>query len=192
MHWEITVMNPSRWCQALTGRQARVNNPLLTEREHSIMDSGVGLPGLQFYFLFFFLKIFLIWTILKVFLECVTILLLFYILVLWPRGMWYLSSLTRDQTHIPCIRRRSLEPLYHRGAGDLVVKSCPPLATPDRSLPGSSVHGILQARILEQVAIFFFRGSSQPRNWTQISCIACRFFTDWVMREALVPPGKFL
>ena len=66
--------------------------------------------------------------------------------------MWYLSSLTRDQTHIPCIRRRSLEPLDHRGAGDLVVKSYPPLATPDCSLPGSSVHGILQARILEQVA----------------------------------------
>ena len=50
-------MNPSRGCQALTGRQVRVNNPLLTEREHSIMDSGVGLPGLQFYFLFFFFSL---------------------------------------------------------------------------------------------------------------------------------------
>ena len=46
--------------------------------------------------------------------------------------------------------------------------------------------GILQARILEWVAISFSRGSSWPRNWTQVSCIAGRFFTDWAMREA--PP----
>ena len=54
----------------------------------------------------------------------------------------------------------------------------------DCSLPGSSVHGILQARILECVAISFFRGSSQPRNQTRVSCIAGRFFTDWATREA--------
>ena len=50
------------------------------------------------------------------------------------------------------------------------------------SLPGSSVHGILQAGILERVAISFSRGSSQPRNRTQVSCIAGRFFTDWATR----------
>ena len=44
------------------------------------------------------------------------------------------------------------------------------------SPPGSSVHGILQTRILEWVAIPFSRGSSQPRDWTQVSCIAGRFF----------------
>ena len=53
----------------------------------------------------------------------------------------------------------------------------------DYSSPGSSVHGILQA-ILEQVAISFSRGSSRPRTWTQISCIAGRFFTNWATREA--------
>ena len=42
----------------------------------------------------------------------------------------------------------------------------------DYSLPGSSVHGILQARILERVAISFSRGSSQPRDWTHNSCIS--------------------
>ena len=42
----------------------------------------------------------------------------------------------------------------------------------DCSLPSSSVHGILQARILEWVAVPFSRGSSQPRDWTQVSCIA--------------------
>ena len=48
----------------------------------------------------------------------------------------------------------------------------------DSSLPGSSVHGILQARILEWVAIPFSRGSSQPRDRTQVSCIAGEFFTS--------------
>ena len=45
------------------------------------------------------------------------------------------------------------------------------------SLPGSSVHGILQARILVSVAISFSSGSFQPKDWTQISCTAGRFFT---------------
>ena len=48
------------------------------------------------------------WTIFKVFIGFVKILLLFYILVSWPRGMWDFSSPTRDQTHTPCIGRRSL------------------------------------------------------------------------------------
>ena len=52
------------------------------------------------------------------------------------------------------------------------------------SLPGSSVHGIFQMRILEWVAISFSRGSSWPRNQIQVSCIAGRFFTYWAMREA--------
>ena len=52
------------------------------------------------------------------------------------------------------------------------------------SLILSSVHGVLQARILEWVAIFLSKGFSQPRNQTGVSCIADRFFIDWVMREA--------
>ena len=55
----------------------------------------------------------------------------------------------------------------------------------DCSRPGSSVHGILQAGILEWVAIPFSRGSSWPRNWTQASHIAGRFFTIWATMEAL-------
>ena len=51
-------------------------------------------------------------------------------------------------------------------------------------MPGSSVHRLLQARMLEWVAIPFSRGSSQPRNWTQVSYIAGRFFTTWATREA--------
>ena len=53
------------------------------------------------------------------------------------------------------------------------------------SLPGSSVHGILQAELLECVAISFSRGSSPPRDWTWLSRIAGRFFTVWATREAL-------
>ena len=52
------------------------------------------------------------------------------------------------------------------------------------SLPGSSVHGLFQARVLEWVAISFSRGSSQPRDWTQVSHIAGRCFTIWATREA--------
>ena len=47
------------------------------------------------------------------------------------------------------------------------------------SPPGSSVHGVFQARILEWIAISFSRGSSQPRKQTQVSSIADRFSTDW-------------
>ena len=55
----------------------------------------------------------------------------------------------------------------------------------DGSPPGSSVHGILQARILEWVAIPFSRGSSPPRDQTQASCTASRLFTVWATGEAL-------
>ena len=54
----------------------------------------------------------------------------------------------------------------------------------DCSPTGSSVQGILQARLLEWVAVPFSRGSSQPTGQTQVSWIAGRFFTIWVTREA--------
>ena len=53
----------------------------------------------------------------------------------------------------------------------------------DYSPPGSSVHGILQARILEWVAISSSRGSSQPEDQTQVSCIAGKLFTIWATRQ---------
>ena len=52
-----------------------------------------------------------------------------------------------------------------------VIHSCPTLCDPmDCSLPGFSIHGIFQARVLEWVAISFSRGSSQPRDQTLVSC----------------------
>ena len=61
----------------------------------------------------------------------------------------------------------------------------------DRSLPGSSVHRILQARILEWVAILFSRGSSRPRDLTQVSCIAGGFFTIWTTRGVCCGKPQF-
>ena len=67
----------------------------------------------------------------------------------------------------------------------LVTQPCLTLCNPmDCSLPGFSVHRILQARILNWVAIPF-RRSSWPRDWTWVSCIAGRFFIIWATREAM-------
>ena len=66
----------------------------------------------------------------------------------------------------------------------LVAQSCPTLCDPiDCSPPGSSVHRIFQARILEWIAISFSRVSSQPRDQTHVFCIADRFFAIWTTRE---------
>ena len=66
---------------------------------------------------------------------------------------------------------------------ELVAQPCPTLWDPmDCNLPGSSVHGILQARILEWVATPFSRESSQPRDWTWVPCTAggfCIFWATW-------------
>ena len=65
-----------------------------------------------------------------------------------------------------------------------VAQSCLTLCDPkDCSPPGSSIHGIFQTRILEWVAISFSRGSSQPRDQTQVSHTAGRLFTIWTTRE---------
>ena len=66
----------------------------------------------------------------------------------------------------------------------LVIKSCPtPWEPMDCSPPGSPIHGIFHARILEWVAISFSRESSWPRDQTYILCIAHEFFTT-------EPPGR--
>ena len=56
----------------------------------------------------------------------------------------------------------------------------------DYSLPGSSIHGIFKARVLEWGAISFSRRSSWPRDWTQVFCIVGKRFTIWATREALI------
>ena len=69
-----------------------------------------------------------------------------------------------------------------------VTKLCPTLG----NSMDYTVHGILQARILEWVAVPFSRGSSQHRDRTQVSCIAGRFFTISATREALITSEELI
>ena len=68
-----------------------------------------------------------------------------------------------------------------------VTQSCLTLCDPmDCSLPGSSIRGIFQARILEWTAVSFSRRFSRPRDWTQVSHTVGRHFTVWATREVQV------
>ena len=69
-----------------------------------------------------------------------------------------------------------------------VTQSCPTLCKPT----DYTVHGILQARIQEWVAFSFSRGSSQPRDQTQVYCIAGRFFTSWANLILSIYEYKYL
>ena len=159
--------------------------------------------------------------------EFVTVLLLFYILALWPRDMWDLRSPTRNWPCTPCIGRSphrrppgstgrsffnwdqkrrccpwllisefSVQPCQgspfaliqgevQTGLSVLLAQRCLTLQSHglcprvwlcnpmDCTLPGSSAHGIPQARILLWVALSSSRGSSWPSGWTHVSFI-CR------------------
>ena len=110
--------------------------------------------------------------------------------------LWYYGHLQREKTPGGIYSKSSWKNQNVSRQGHLqqklivvvVVKgihSYPTLCNPLHcSLPGSSVHGILQARILEWVAIPFSRVFSQLRDQTQVSCIAGRFFTVWNTRKA--------
>ena len=74
--------------------------------------------------------------------------------------------------------------VVYKKVKEFVTQSCLTLCDPmDCSPPGSSVHGILLARILEWVAVTIL-GSSRPRGQTRVFCFAGRFFTVWATREA--------
>ena len=81
----------------------------------------------------------------------------------------------------PCSSRQP----YRVRARAQPLQACLTLCGPkDCSLPGSSVRGILQTGVLEWASTPFPRGSSPPRDRTQVSCIAGAFFTSWTTREA--------
>ena len=78
------------------------------------------------------------------------------------------ASFTEDICHVGCLNENALNALLCAKS----LQSCPvAYSSMDCSLPGLSVHGISQARILERIVISFSRGSSQPRDQKQISCI---------------------
>ena len=99
------------------------------------------------------------------------------------RPFWHaIWSVTSWHSYLICpiVLPSSYHYLTPQGTQCLVIQSCPTLCNPmDCSPPGSSVHGILQARILEWVATPSSRGSSQPRDQTQGSHVASGFFTIW-------------
>ena len=108
-------------------------------------------------------------------------------LILQSKGLSRIFSNTTIQKHQFFGAQFSLmsNSHIHIESESEVAQSCPPLCNPmDCSLPGSSIHGIFQARILEWVAISFSRRSSLPRDWTWISRIVGRCFTAWTTREA--------
>ena len=91
------------------------------------------------------------------------------------------SSQPRDQTQVSCVSCIGRQVLYHCATWEAsfslkakVAQSCPTLCDP----MDYTIHGILQARILEWVAFPFSRKSSQPKGQTQVSHIAGRFFTS--------------
>ena len=73
-----------------------------------------------------------------------------------------------------------------------VAHLCPTLCDPmDCSSPGSSVHGIFQARIQKWVAFFSFRGSSQPRDRTRVSWTSCIGPSSWFLQSPEWPNSKY-
>jgi len=104
---------------------------------------------------------------------------------------WYNSKKNMDNSLKRILKWYFYWYFQHMSMCVLVAQSCLTLCNPmDCSPPGSSVHGILQARILEWVAIPFSRGSSWSRDWTQVSCIIGRLFTIWATREAMSMWGQ--
>ena len=89
-------------------------------------------------------------------------------------------------SHVCSVMSYSLQPTAPRDHSHLLlaVDRKKMLFTQSCTTLWPHVHGILQARTMEWVAISFSRGSSQTRDWAQISCTAGRFFTTWTTREA--------
>ena len=116
--------------------------------------------------------------------------------LLFSLGLWVLGKII---TKVKCsshhhVRKSMMSTWLLTGPVDLdhyeseVAQSCPTLSDPmDCRLPGSSVHGIFQARVLEWGAIAFSRGSSRPRDRTRVSCIVGRRFTIWALLQGIFP-----
>ena len=102
-------------------------------------------------------------------------LVLFFLLSLWIWEMYGLCKLMHKLMHFHFVKVKWKV---------LVAQSSLILCDPMKcSLPGFALHGILQARILEWLTIYFSRWSSQPRDRTQVFNIADRFSTIWATRE---------
>ena len=102
-----------------------------------------------------------------------------YLLLFLPTLIWWTRDMLCLSTSLHLIWFL-LWWVWVSEVAQLCLTLCDPM---DCSPPGSSIHGILQERILEWVAISFSRGSSWPRDRTQVPHIACRLFTFWPIGE---------
>ena len=129
-------------------------------------------------------------TFRNLFLQLNVILMKFPYLGRWGSILGYISLL-QTQTHNQLPQLGMIPVCYQVKSKSL--SRVPLFAIPwtTCSLPGSSAHGILQARILEWVAVLFSRGSSQPRDWTQVSWMAGRLLIAWATREAMLSSDPF-
>ena len=103
-------------------------------------------------------------------------------------GLYQTKNLCKEKKTINKMKMQPMESgkTFVNYISNSVSQSCLTLCNPmDCSPPGSPVHGILQARLLEWVAIPFSRGSSWPRDQIQVSHIAGRFFIIWAIRDNL-------
>ena len=106
-----------------------------------------------------------------------------------PRA-WVLPLVGKLRSCKLCVRAKSLQSCLTLWTLYSLWLLCDPYGQ-EYSLPGSSVHRILQARVLEWVAMPSSRGSSQPRDWTQVSCIGrSGFFTTSTTWEAVLAAKK--
>ena len=99
------------------------------------------------------------------------------------REAWWADvyGVTQSRTRLKQLSSNSSSRKFEvKGSEMKVTQLCPTLCNPT----DHTVHGILQARIPDWVAFPFSRGSSQPRDRTQVSCIAGGFFISWATREA--------
>ena len=114
------------------------------------------------------------------------------ILIITLQKNWSVTNYNAIQLSICNTREKIETPTYcawEMKVRALVTQACPTLWDPmDCSPPGSSVHWIVQARILEWVAIPFSGGSFRPRDRTEVSRTAGRFFTFWATGEANIFP----
>ena len=111
----------------------------------------------------------------------------FFSLFLSPSSLSFFLNFL-NQSHYGLLHFPSLTiwlyPLNYRESEREVTESCPTLCHPmDCSPPGSSAHGILQARILEWAAVSFSRRFPRPRDRTRVSCTVVRRFTVWATVE---------
>ena len=142
---------------------------LLNLSSHSVCCSSEDLWRISFWFLFLHLSWFLSFALL----TCVCVSACVYVCIYVDGCQGLIFILLNCSLCLKVLITPS-GLTWHHGLCD----------TMDCNPPGSSVHGILQARVLEWVTIPFSRGSPQPRDWTQVSCIEGRFFTIWATREA--------